>query len=150
VPSVRITAVQYDAPGIDTRANSSLNQEWVQLTNTTPRAIDLDGWTLSGEDGVTYTFDAYRLAARATVRVHTGEGVDTVTDLFQDRRRHVWDNYADTATLRTDRARLIDAYAWDVTRVPVGDRGDRFDRGDRHDQGDRHHGWGHHHGGHRR
>lgn len=149
LPTVKITAVQYDAPGVDTRADSSLNKEWVQLTNTTGQAIDLDGWTLSGEDGDTYTFDAYRLAAHATVRVHTGEGVDTRTDLFQDRRRHVWDNYADTAILRNGRARLVDEFTWDVTRAPSGarpDRGDRYEDGGRH----RHDGWGHHHGGHRR
>ncbi|MFF3504199.1 lamin tail domain-containing protein [Streptomyces sp. NPDC003247] len=148
-PKVEISDVQYDAPGHDTRANRSLNKEWVELTNTTRREVNLDGWTLSDEDGDTYTFDRYRLAARATVRVHTGEGRDTRTDLYQDRVRHVWDNDSDTVTLRNERDRVVDEVSWDRDRQD-GDRrdGDRYDgdrrHGDRHDG--RHHGGGREHG----
>jgi hypothetical protein len=154
-PKVEISAVQYDAPGRDTRSNHSLNKEWVELTNTTRRAINLDGWTLSDEEGDTYTFHHYRLAARATVRVHTGEGRDTRADLYQDRRRHVWDNHADTATLRNDHDRLVHEYSWrDGRRHDGGDRHhydgkDRYDHdGKDHHHGDRHHG-DRHHGGNR-
>lgn len=49
-----------------------------------------------------------RLAGRATVRIHTGIGRDTRTDLYQDRRNYVWDNRSDTATLRDDRGRTVD------------------------------------------
>ncbi|MFJ4693978.1 lamin tail domain-containing protein [Streptomyces sp. NPDC088766] len=146
-PKVEISDVQYDAPGgRDDRSNRSLNREWVELTNTTRHAVNLDGWRLSNRDGRVYTFDDYRLAPRATVRIHTGEGRDTRTDLFQDRRREMWDNRADTATLRNDRNRFVDAESW-------GGRYDRDDRrhgGDRYDRGDRHHGgdrYDRHHGG---
>ncbi|MFF9060016.1 lamin tail domain-containing protein [Streptomyces sp. NPDC101213] len=148
-PRVEISAVQYDAPGgRDDRSNRSLNREWVELTNTTRHAVNLDGWRLSNRDGRTYTFDHYRLAPRATVRIHTGEGRDTRSDLFQDRRREMWDNRSDTATLRNDRNRFVDAESWGGRhdrddRYRGGDRhhgGDRYDRhhgGDRHDRGDR-------------
>ncbi|MFF9218865.1 lamin tail domain-containing protein [Streptomyces viridosporus] len=53
-----------------------------------------------------------RLNGRATVRIHTGVGRDTRTDLYQDRYHYVWDNRADTATLRNDRGRFIDDYTW--------------------------------------
>lgn len=66
--------------------------------------------------GRTYTFDHYRLAGRATVRIHTGEGRDTRTDLYQDRRNYVWNNNADTATLRNDHGRFIDDESWDRDR----------------------------------
>ncbi|MGW1274642.1 lamin tail domain-containing protein, partial [Streptomyces sp. NPDC002491] len=102
---VEISAVQADSPGRDDRSNRSLNKEWVELTNPTRHAINLDGWTLEDESGKTYTFDDYRLAGRATVRVHTGVGRDTRTDLYQDRRAYVWNNDYDTATLRDDRGR---------------------------------------------
>ncbi|MER5720388.1 lamin tail domain-containing protein [Streptomyces sp. NPDC002132] len=111
-PKVEISAVQYDSPGRDDRSNRSLNKEWVELTNTTRHAVNLDGWTLKDRQGHTYTFDHYRLAGRATVRIHTGEGRDTRTDLYQDRRHYVWNNDRDTATLRNDRGRFIDDYAW--------------------------------------
>ncbi|MEU9273057.1 lamin tail domain-containing protein [Streptomyces sp. NPDC048251] len=109
---VEISDVQYDSPGRDNRSNRSLNSEWVELTNTTRQAVNLDGWTLRDESGHTYTFDHYRLAGRATVRVHTGEGRDTRADLYQDRRAYVWNNDHDTATLRNDHGRFVDDESW--------------------------------------
>ncbi|MCX4740817.1 lamin tail domain-containing protein [Streptomyces antibioticus] len=111
-PKVKISAVQYDSPGRDDRSNRSLNSEWVELTNTTRQSVNLNGWTLKDESGHTYTFDRYRLAGRATVRIHTGVGRDTRTDLYQDRRAYVWNNDHDTATLRNDRGRFVDDESW--------------------------------------
>ncbi|NEE21593.1 lamin tail domain-containing protein [Streptomyces sp. SID7499] len=111
-PKVKISDVQYDSPGRDDRSNRSLNREWVEITNTARRAVNLDGWTLQDEDGRTYTFNHYRLEGRATVRIHTGIGRDTDSDLYQDRRHYVWDNRSDTATLRNDRGRFIDDESW--------------------------------------
>jgi hypothetical protein len=84
----------------------------VELTNTTRRTVNLDGWTLKNEDGHPYTFDHYRLEGRATVRVHTGEGRESDSDLYMDRRNYVWDNHSDTATLRNDHGRFIDDASW--------------------------------------
>ncbi|MEU5380534.1 lamin tail domain-containing protein [Streptomyces sp. NPDC005968] len=111
-PDVQISRVQYDSPGRDDRSNRSLNGEWVQITNNTRRAINLDGWTLSDRDHHTYRFHHYRLAGRATVRVHTGIGRDVRTDLYQDRRAYVWNNDTDTATLRNQRGRTVDSISW--------------------------------------
>lgn len=111
-PNVEISRVQYDSPGRDARSNRSLNREWVEITNNTRRTINLDGWALRDEGGHRYTFDHYRLDGRATVRVHTGHGRDTRTDVYQDRRTHVWDNRSDTATLRNDHRRFIDDTSW--------------------------------------
>ncbi|MFJ8719677.1 lamin tail domain-containing protein [Streptomyces violaceus] len=119
---VKISDVQYDSPGRDDRSNRSLNREWVEVTNTGRRAVNLDGWTLKDEDGRTYTFDHYRLEGRATVRVHTGHGRDTESDLYQDRRNYVWDNRSDTATLRNDRGRFIDDESWGHHRHGGGHR----------------------------
>ncbi|MET7743762.1 lamin tail domain-containing protein [Streptomyces sp. NPDC005385] len=128
---VAISRVQSDAPGVDSRSNRSLNGEWVEVTNSTWRAVSLNGWTLSDRDGNRYTFHQYRLAARSTVRVHTGVGNDTSKDLFQDRRREVWDNRSDVATLKTDHGRVVDSVSW----------GQRHDRDD-----DRNNGRGQDHG----
>ncbi|KUM83912.1 lamin tail domain-containing protein [Streptomyces pseudovenezuelae] len=131
-PKVEISAVQYDAPGREDRSRRSLNKEWVELTNTTRRTVNLDGWTLRNEHGDTYTFHHYRLEGRATVRIHTGYGHDTDSDLYQDRNDQVWDNYSDTATLRNDHDRFIDDESW----------GGRHHRGGGHGGG--HHGGGEH------
>ncbi|MER6785754.1 lamin tail domain-containing protein [Streptomyces sp. NPDC000658] len=79
---VEISAVQADSPGRDDRSNRSLNKEWVELTNTTRQSVNLDGWTLTDDSGHRYTFHDYRLAGCAAVRIHTGVGRDTRTDLY--------------------------------------------------------------------
>ncbi|MFD8688255.1 lamin tail domain-containing protein [Streptomyces sp. NPDC059651] len=109
---VVISDVQADSPGRDNGSNRSLNREWIEITNQSRRAVNLDGWTLRSSDGNRYRFDDVRLAGHATVRVHTGIGRDTRTDLYQDRHHYVWDNYSDTATLRDDRGRTVDTESW--------------------------------------
>lgn len=109
---VVISDVRADSPGRDDGSNRSLNAEWVEITNRGRHAVNLDGWTLRNSDGQRYRFDDVRLAGRATVRVHTGHGRDTRTDLYQDRRDYVWDNYADTVTLRDSRGRTVDTESW--------------------------------------
>ncbi|MFJ3339224.1 lamin tail domain-containing protein [Streptomyces sp. NPDC086766] len=114
--AVEISRVQYDSPGRDDRSNRSLNAEWVEVTNTTPRSVNLDGWTLSDRDGHTYTFRHYRLDGRSTVRVHTGIGRDARHDVYQDRRQYVWNNDSDTATLRNNHSRYVDSISWGARR----------------------------------
>ncbi|WP_406415225.1 lamin tail domain-containing protein [Streptomyces sp. NBC_00873] len=108
--------VQYDSPGRDDWSNRSLNREWVEVTNTGRRAVDLDGWTLSDRDGNRYRFDDLRLPGYATVRVHTGRGYDTRRDVYQGSRDYIWSNYADKATLRDDHGRTVDTHSWGYRR----------------------------------
>ncbi|MER6076070.1 lamin tail domain-containing protein [Streptomyces sp. NPDC001817] len=138
--AVYISGVQYDSPGRYDHSNRSLNKQWVDVTNSTRRAVNLEGWTLSDEDGRTYTFHHVWLQGRTTVRVHTGYGRDTRTDVYQDRRREMWESDGDTATLRNDRGRFVDAVSWGGDRDHRGDHrgGDRDHRGD-HRGGDRDH-----------
>ncbi|MGW2933998.1 lamin tail domain-containing protein [Streptomyces sp. NPDC001156] len=107
---VEISDVQSDTWGRQDRSNRSLNREWVEITNNTRRDVNLSGWTLSDRDGHTYTFHHYRLDGRSTVRVHTGYGRDTRTDLYQDRRRSVFEGRHDTATLRNAYGRVVDTF----------------------------------------
>lgn len=48
--------------------------------------------------------------------------------MYQDRRAYVWNNDADTATLRNDRGRLVDETTW-------GHRGDDRDHRGEHRNG---------------
>ncbi|MFE9499846.1 lamin tail domain-containing protein [Streptomyces collinus] len=152
---VVIGDVQY-GPSRFERSNHSLNREWVEITNNGRRDVNLRGWTLSDRDGNTYTFRTYRLEGRSSVRVHTGFGRDGGADVYQDRRRSVWDRAADTASLRDDRGRLVDATSWGGDRRDhrhFGDddrefRGDaRGDQGERHFRGQDHDGRGRQHDG---
>ncbi|QIP83092.1 lamin tail domain-containing protein [Streptomyces sp. Tu 2975] len=107
---VEISAVQTGER--DHRSNRALNAEWVEITNNSRRSVNLDGWTLRDRDGNRYSFDDYRLAGRSSVRVHTGFGRDSRTDLYQDRRHSVWDKRSDKATLRDDRGHTVDTESW--------------------------------------
>jgi hypothetical protein len=110
--AVVLGQIQANSPGRDDRSNRSLKAEWVEVTNTGRSAVNLDGWTLSDRDGNRYRFKDLRLAGRSTVRVHTGSGRDTRTDVYQNRRDYVWDNRSDTATLRNHNGRVIDTESW--------------------------------------
>ncbi|MFH8411116.1 lamin tail domain-containing protein [Streptomyces sp. NPDC018019] len=110
---VVIGAVQADSPGRDDGSNRSLNAEWVTVKNTSRRAINLQGWTLTSERShKTYRFNNLRLAGNQSVRVHTGRGRDAVRDIYQDRRDYVWHNQRDTATLRDHHRHTIDTKSW--------------------------------------
>ncbi|MGW3141058.1 lamin tail domain-containing protein [Streptomyces sp. NPDC001139] len=141
--SVFISAVHHASPWRDGRSNRSLNQEWADVTNDSRRAVNLDHWTLSDRDGHTYTFHHVLLQGRSTVRVHTGLGRDSRSDVYQDRRGFVWDKDFDTATLRDERGRLVDETSWgrhdrDGGRRDGDRRHDHDGWGGRHD----HDGWG--------
>ncbi|WP_225826890.1 lamin tail domain-containing protein [Streptomyces naphthomycinicus] len=142
-PPVVISDVQHHSSDRYTHSNAALNREWVEVSNDGPRVVNLDGWTLSDEDGYTYIFRHYRLGAHQTVRVHTGVGRDRKNDVYQDRNRSVWNSDGDTATLRNDHGRFIDATSWGYVPDHRGDR-DRGWHGDH--RGDRDRGW---HGDHR-
>ncbi|MGW0085505.1 lamin tail domain-containing protein [Streptomyces sp. NPDC003393] len=114
--SVEISGVHLDRQARDHRSNRALNGEWVEITNNTRRSVNLSGWTLSDRQGHTFRFHHYRLGGHATVRVHTGYGRDTRTDLYQDRRTPIWDRHADTATLRNDHRRVVDHVSWGDSR----------------------------------
>lgn len=131
---VVISAVRADSPGRDDRSNRSLNRNWVEVSNTGRREVNLDRWTLSDGDGHVFTFHHFRLDGRSTVRVHSGEGRGSRTDLYQGRRTYVWDSPSDTATLRDGYGRFVDDASWGYDRRD----GDRRRSGDvRQGDGDR-------------
>ena len=53
-------------------------------------AADLAGWALVQPEGDAYRFPALRLHQTGQISVHTGDGQDTVTDLFWGRDQAVW------------------------------------------------------------
>ncbi|MFD9417881.1 lamin tail domain-containing protein [Streptomyces goshikiensis] len=109
--SIAIGEVQNEDGGRGDRFGRALNREWVEVKNTGRHAVNLRGYTLTDEQGNRYRFPDFRLDGRSSVKVHTGQGHDTRHDLYQDRRRQVWDD-SDTATLRDDRGNIIDTESW--------------------------------------
>jgi hypothetical protein len=111
-PPIRITQIQYDSPGSDSGSNTSLNGEWVRITNTTATNRSLTGWTLRDKQGFTYKFPTFTLKAKASVYVYTGKGSATSTKRYYNRTWYVWNNTGDTAYLRDSKGALKDSWAF--------------------------------------
>jgi hypothetical protein len=110
--AIQITKVYYNSPGSDTGSNTSLNAEWVRITNTGTTSRYLTGWTLRDAQGHIYKFGTFKLAAGARVYVHTGKGTNTASHRYMQRGWYVWNNTGDKATLRRADGVWIDSCSW--------------------------------------
>ncbi len=115
--SIHLYKIYYDSPGSDTRSNSSLNAEYVQIKNSTSSAVQLKGYMLHDKTGYTYTFPSYRVSAGKTVKVHTGRGSQSAGHVYWGRGSYVWNNDRDTATLRTASGAFRDSCSYNSTRA---------------------------------
>jgi hypothetical protein len=113
VGDVKFTFAYYNAKGSDTRSNTSLNREYVRITNKTKKTINLRYWTIRDRAGNTYKFTGnFPLAAGKSVYLRTGKGKNTSTTRYWGRKSHVWNNTGDTAYVRTGAYKLIDYCKW--------------------------------------
>lgn len=88
-------------------SGDTLNDEYVDVKNEGSSVLDLSGYTIEDEAGNAYVFpDSFTLGAGDTVRVHTGDGTDTTTDLYWGRDAGVWNDDGDTAHVFDDNDRL--------------------------------------------
>ena len=111
-PAVRFTKAQYNSPGSDTGSNYSLNAEWIRITNNRSTDVVLTDWRIKDRTGYTYTFPSFTLRKGDSVRVHTGSGSDSRTDLYWDRDWYVWNNTGDKAYLRKPDRTTHDTCEW--------------------------------------
>jgi hypothetical protein len=58
----------------------------------------------------------FRIAAGASVALHTGSGSNTALDLYWNRDTYVWNNQGDTARLRRADWTLADECSYSRTR----------------------------------
>ncbi|MFD0890092.1 lamin tail domain-containing protein [Streptosporangium algeriense] len=128
-PSLQITRIWYNSPGSpDFGANSSLNGEYIQVKNTTRRAVNLKGWTIRDKtrraDHV-YTFGSFTLGAGKTVTLRTGKGRNTSTTRYWGRRggtlAYIWNQTRDTGYLRDPSGALVDSCSYNSSRVEYVD-----------------------------
>ncbi|MBW5426249.1 lamin tail domain-containing protein [Streptomyces sp. BG9H] len=109
---LHLGTIQYDSPGRDTRSNSSLNAEWVNIHNSTRSAIQLKGYQLKDDTGYTYTFGSYNIGAGKTVKVRTGKGTNASGVRYWGQSNYVWNNTSDKARLLKPSGSLQDSCAW--------------------------------------
>ncbi|MEV4094448.1 lamin tail domain-containing protein [Streptosporangium saharense] len=125
VPTVQITRIWYNSPGSpDAGANSSLNGEYIQVKNTTRRAVSLKGWTIrdtTRRSDHVYTFGAFTLGAGKTVTLRTGKGKDTLTTRYWGRSggtlAYIWNQTKDTGYLRDPSGKLVDSCSYNSSRA---------------------------------
>ncbi len=104
--AVVIGELVVDPPGRD---EEQLVDEWVEVRNDGDLAAGLGGWLLRDESSTNrYTFPAgFELAAGAAVKVRTGCGADTATDLHWCAEGPVWNNGGDTVLLLDQESTVV-------------------------------------------
>ncbi len=115
--SVAIAAGDPSGVGTDIARITSLNyqglDQWVEIANQGTGLIDLAGWTLMNQQNQTYVFPANTtLKAGSTVRVHSLDGSNTLSDLYNSTL--LWSESGDSATLRDAAGRIISEYKYPV------------------------------------
>lgn len=75
----------------------ALNDEWVEFENPGDEPVDLSGWIVRDEVNHTYAFPkGFVLDPGSTVRLRTGSGEDTESELYWGSKSPVWNNTGDT------------------------------------------------------
>ena len=105
---IQFGEIWYNSPGSDRGGATSLNHEWVQLHNTSGARITMTGWTLRDVAHHVFTFGTFTIKPHAYVKIHTGPGRDTQTDLYWGSGWYIWNNTGDTATLKAGNGKRVD------------------------------------------
>jgi len=110
--AIRFSKFSFDSPGSDTGSNASLNAEWARVTNFSSNARNLTGWTVRDLAGHVYRFGTFTLRPGASVRLHTGHGSNTRTDVYWRQSWYIWNNDGDKAILKTPSGTTVDTCRW--------------------------------------
>jgi len=103
---VKITAAYYDPNpgGPDPDTNAGRNQEYIVIRNSGSHRVTMTGWVLHDvpRAGSTnkFVFPSFSLRPGKTVRIHTGSGTNSSTDLYWGSSVYIWGDDSDTATLQ--------------------------------------------------
>lgn len=113
---------------------TDLNGTYCTITNREQQAVSLNGWWLDSPKwnyvDRFYFPNGITLAPGATVRVHSGPGLNTDTDIYMGRTTIMWDQQPyDLAVLYDNFGREVDRYfpaaEVGVTPTPQGTPGSR-------------------------
>ena len=90
------------------RGSGDLASEVVIVRNRGGTA-SLENWILSDAEGSAFTFPGITLFADGEVRVHTGSGNNTATDLYWNQSAPAWSG-GELITLRDAQGKSVDTY----------------------------------------
>jgi Lamin Tail Domain len=105
--TVRIASILFNPDGPDWIG------EYVTIRNDTATSVDLGGWSLADRAGHAYAVPGgTSLEPGHELRIWTGPGTNSTTDLFMGRRAAIWNNTGDTASLSNPVGAIIATYAY--------------------------------------
>ncbi len=108
-PTPTIFAKPVDVEITEIVGSGSIAEEMVIITNR-GQPVNLEGWTLSDRHDNVYTFPGILLwSNNASVRIHTGFGENTATDLYWKLSEAIWEA-GDKATLADKDGKIIAVY----------------------------------------
>lgn len=103
--SIIISNVSFVAPSPE---RDNLNGEWVEIYNPGDLAQDFSGWRLIDLQNHVYEFpDGFKLGGGCYVKVHSGSGTDTKSDLYINSKISIWNNNGDVATLEDGEGSIV-------------------------------------------
>jgi hypothetical protein len=97
--------------------NYTATDQWVEIADNGTSNVSLTGWKLINMmKAKTYTFPAgFYLTPGAMVKIHSGPGNDSLTDLYNSRL--IWDKTGDTAILKDASGKIVSAYTYPMAKV---------------------------------
>lgn len=105
-------AVDLERSQFFVQGGDNLAGQYVCIVNHSHEQVDLSGWHLQDRTGATYDFPPFVLPAGALVRVRTGEGTNSESDLYWGRGASVWRNEGDIVRLYDRLWNLIDEQSY--------------------------------------
>jgi LysM repeat protein len=109
-PTPTVFAKPVDLEITEIVGSGNIAEEMVIITNR-GQPINLEGWTLSDRHDNVYTFPGILLwSNNASVRVHTGLGENTATDLYWKLNKAIWEA-GDEAILADKNGKILAVYA---------------------------------------
>lgn len=106
-PTVEITYIEFNPPGDD------LLGEYVQITNHGDTTVNLTYWYIKDAANHMYSFSSgTAIPPGGSIRLWTGTGVNTATDIYWNSNLPIWNNDHDTAYLKNSAGVLVDEYSY--------------------------------------
>jgi hypothetical protein len=109
-PQLVVSDLHVDPAGDD---SESLNDEYVEFRNDGDERLDLTGYTIQDSRGATFEVPAgVGLDAARTIRLHTGTGDRSESDLYWGRSQPVWNNDSDTVVVLDSNGETVLDYSY--------------------------------------
>lgn len=105
-PGVYIDDIVYEP------TDDPLDGEYIEIINTKSKSFDLEDWFIKAETGPKYIFPVFTLRAGKKVKVWSGSGENTSTDLYWGSTVPIWKDNHGRAYLKDDEGDLVDTYRY--------------------------------------